>query len=151
MATLTKQERERRKDWAKLLYVKDKRTQKEIADTVGVSEKTITDWKQTDNWDRLRESMMHSREEQLKNLYDQIRELNEYIKAKDEGKKFASSSEADAIKKLTSSIKDLEREVNITEVIDVSMGLINHIREHDFNKAKEVSNFCDAYIQSLIK
>ena len=151
MSRTTKEQRQHLKEWAKSLYVRDKYTQKQIAETVGVGEKTVGKWKSDGNWDELMKTFTQTKEEQLKMFYDQENELNGFIKAKPEGFRFPSSKEADAQKKLTAAIRDLEREVNMAYTIDVSMNFLNWVRTTDFQKAKEMSSLFDSYIQSLLK
>lgn len=146
----TKQEIARLKEWAKLLYTKDNRSQKEIAEIVDVTPKTITDWKQEGKWDELKKSLTKTREEQLQELNDQLDEILRYIKNKPEGQRFPNSKESDVIKKLTSSIKDLTTEIGIAETIDVFMAFSNWIRSHNFTKAQEVAELMDGYVQSRL-
>ena len=42
-----------RKEWAKLLFVKENLTQAEIAERVGVSRVTVNKWINAENWDCL--------------------------------------------------------------------------------------------------
>ena len=84
-------------------------------------------------------------------FYGQLNELNAFIQNKGEGFRFPNSKEADSQKKLTAAIRDLEREVNVADTIDVSMKFLNWVRTADFQKAKEVSTLFDSYIQSLLR
>ena len=47
---------EQRKEWAKLLFVKENLTQAEIAERVGVSRVTVNKWINTENWEHLKVS-----------------------------------------------------------------------------------------------
>ena len=59
---------EQRKEWAKLLFVKENLTQAEIAERVGVSRVTVNKWINTENWEHLKVSVTITREEQLLSL-----------------------------------------------------------------------------------
>ena len=50
----TKAKLQQLRDYAKLLYTKEKITQKEIAARVGVSEVTISKWAKLDSWESLK-------------------------------------------------------------------------------------------------
>ena len=63
------------------------------------------------NWEQLKASITITREEQLKNLYRQLAELNNAIMGKPEGERFPNAAEADTISKLSNAIKKLETEV----------------------------------------
>lgn len=139
------------KELAKLLYTKEFLSQKEIAERIGVSEKTISKWAATDNWKRLRQSMVITKGEQLMSLYEQLDELNTTIRTREEGNKYANSKESDIISKLSASIKNLERETNIADIVSVMSKFLNYVRAIDIEKAKEISYFSDVFIKESLK
>ena len=53
---------EQRKEWAKLLFVKENLTQAEIAERVGVSRVTVNKWINTENWEHLKVSVTITKE-----------------------------------------------------------------------------------------
>lgn len=140
-----------KKEWAQHLYCENTLTQKAIADKVGVSEKTLSKWVNDENWDRLRKSLLISKQEQLAMLYDQVDEINKSIRKKPEGERFANSKEADILSKLTASIEQLEEETNISDVVEVCKRFITFLQKHDFEKSKEVVDLCDAFIKDCLK
>ena len=77
-----------RKEWAKLLFVKENLTQAEIAERVGVSRVTVNKWINAENWEHLKVSVTITKEEQLKNLYRQLAELNGKIAQREQGQRF---------------------------------------------------------------
>lgn len=142
---------QQKKEWAKLLYTKDGvTTQKELAIRVGVSERTMSKWVNDENWEKLRASIVLTREEQLRNLYDQWTELNKFIKKKKKGEQFPDSREADILSKLSNAIEKLEGEVNITSVIDSGKGFIAFVRRVDPESVFNITTLYDSYIKSLL-
>ena len=75
MALTNKQKR----DWAQTLYTKEHLLQREIAAKVDVSPITISRWVKRYHWDDLRASLSATKEQQLSNLYTQLKEINEAI------------------------------------------------------------------------
>jgi DNA-binding XRE family transcriptional regulator len=142
---------QQKKDWAKLIYLKDNLTQKEIAQKVGVTEKTIGKWIQSEEWYKLKSSITITKEETLRRFYIQINEITAAIEKRDDGQKYANSKETDTLVKLTAAIKNLETETSISEVIEVSKNFLNWLRKHDLTKAQELSEYFDAYIKTLLK
>lgn len=136
-----------KKNWAELMFLRTDKSQKEIAEAVGVSEKTLSQWKTKENWDRLRASIIITKDEQLRRVYQQINELTSSIEKKDEGCRYADSFEADTLSKLASTARSLESNLSIADVIDVFMGFQDWLREVDLTKAKEISDFQDSYIK----
>jgi transcriptional regulator with XRE-family HTH domain len=140
-----------KKEWAQQLYCQGDFTQKAIADKVGVSEKTLSKWAKDDNWDKLRKSLLISKQEQLAMMYDQLSEINAAIRKKPEGERYADSKEADIMVKITSAIEQLEEETNVTDVFEVGKRFISFLQQHDFEKSKEVVDLYDAFIKEVLK
>lgn len=148
MAGLTLQQK---REWAQLLYTRENKLQKEIAEKVGVSAQTINKWVQKYNWDKLKQSMLITREEQLRRLYMQLDELNTFIMGREEGQRFANSKEADAISKLAVAIRTLESEANIADIVEVSKRFLNWLRAISPEKAREIAAISDDFIREMLK
>lgn len=142
-----------KKEWAKTLYVREGLTQKEIADKVDVSKVTVNKWANdpAENWDKLKQSMLITRETQLRRLYMQLDELNTAIMSRDEGQRFASSKESDTISKLANAIKTLESEASIADIVEVSKRLLNWLRPLDTVKARDFAQTIDEFIKEVLK
>ncbi|MEZ7494502.1 putative DNA-binding transcriptional regulator [Leeuwenhoekiella aequorea] len=143
---------QRKKDYAKLLYtVEGVTVQKELAERVGVSAVTMNKWVNEEGWESLRASVIITKENELHRLYCQITELNDFIMAKEKGQRFANSKEADTLIKLTGAVRQLETETSLADIIEVMKQFINHIREDDYEKAKEVTALADVFVKSILK
>lgn len=139
-----------KKEWAKTLYLKENLTQQEIADRVGVSRVSVSNWVRAGKWEEQRAGITLTREEQVRNLYRQVAEINRAIAARDEGSRFATSQEADVIGKLSKSIRQMETEAGIADIISVLTRFIDFLRPLDLEKAKEVTGLADAFIKSIL-
>ena len=82
-----------RKEWAKLMYLKENITQQEIADRVGVSRVTVNKW--VKEWEGLKLNLLQTREERISSTLTQLDELDRSIAGKEEGKRYPSAAEAD--------------------------------------------------------
>ncbi len=143
---------QQKKDWAKLLFTKEGiNTQKELAARVGVSEKTIGKWIKDEAWEKLRTSLIMTKEEELSRLYDQLSELNTWITSKPKGKRYADAKEADTLVKLSAAIRSLETDTSVSEVIQSATGFIKWLQTSDLTKAQEIAQLFDAYIKTLLK
>lgn len=147
MAELTAQQK---KDYARTLYLKDNLTQQEIAEKVGVSRQTIIRWAAAEKWEEMKVGMTLGREQQIANLHRQVMELNNLIISRPDGKRFATSAEADTLGKLAAAIKKMETEVGITDLVNVGMRFIEWIRPIDLDKAKEVTVLWDKFIKDSL-
>ena len=147
MANLTNTQK---REWAKTLYLKEKLTQQEIAERVGVSRVSISKWVRDGKWEEQRVGLTLTREEQIRNLYRQVAEMNRTIEARPEGERFATSAEADIIGKLSKAIRQMETEVGIADVVSVMTRFIDFLRPIDVEKAKDVTRLADAFIKSIL-
>lgn len=119
MADLTNAQK---KEWAKTLYLKENLTQQEIADRVGVSRVSVSNWVRAGKWEEQKVGLTLTRQEQVANLYRQVAEINKAIAERPEGERFPSSKEADILGKLSAAIRNMEQEVGIADIISVLTG-----------------------------
>lgn len=137
------------KDLAKVLFVNDNISQKEIAVRLKVTEKTVGKWVNEGDWEKLKKSMLTTKDSQLTMMYDQLDFLNTDIMSRDF--KIATTKEADVISKITGAIKKLETETSIGETIEIAKQLIQFIRTQDVGFANRLTHYCDAFITEKMK
>lgn len=140
-----------KKEWAQLLITKEGYTQKDAAAKVEVSAVTINKWYAAENWERLKQSMLVTRQEQLSHLYNQLDELNTAIRNREAGKRYADSKEADTISKLAGAINKMESEASIADVVEVSKRLLNWLRPFNHFKALEMATIFNDFIKEMLK
>lgn len=139
-----------KKEWAKTLYLRENLTQQEIADRVGVSRVTVSNWVRAGKWEEQKAGLTLTRQEQVANLYRQVAEINKAISARAEGERYPNSKEADILGKLSASIRNMEQETGIADIISVLTGFIEWLRPLDLDKAKELTRLADAYIKDKL-
>ena len=147
MADLTNAQK---KEWAKTLYMRENLTQQEIAERVGVSRVTVSNWVRAGKWEEQKAGLTLTRQEQVANLYRQVAEINRAISARAEGERFPNSKEAEILGKLSAAIRNMEQETGIADIISVLTGFIEWLRPFDLEKAKELTRLADAYIKDKL-
>ena len=147
----TKQEMDALYDYAKMLYVYDKLSQKEIALKADVSEVTVSKWVKSGNWDDYRKAISVTRDERYRSTINQLTELDNLIASRDENHRFPDKDESNIRRKLVADLKALEVECGIVDVINVSIKLLEWLRPVDNEKAKELSDIFNSYIKSTLK
>ena len=140
----------KKKDWARTLYLRENLTQQEIAERVGVSRVTVSNWVRSGKWEEQKAGITLTRQEQVANLYRQVAEINRAISARAEGERFPNSKEADILGKLSAAIRNMEQETGIADIISVLTGFIEWLRPLDLDKAKELTKLADAYIKDKL-
>lgn len=138
-----------KKGIAKSLYLDGNYTQEEIADKVGTTRQTISRWVRDGNWEELKASLTVTSAQIIAQFQHQIIEVNKNINNRDDGERFATPAEADALAKLAGAIKKLETDVGITDCVSVSMRFLTWLRKLDKEKAMEYNNLFDAFIKDF--
>ncbi|HEY3391022.1 MAG TPA: DUF1804 family protein [Prolixibacteraceae bacterium] len=144
-----------KKDYARMLFLKDNLSQAEIAERVGTSPQTVTKWKAEGKWDSLKANFVISRQETLSRTYAQINQIFSELEEKN-GKgetitKSISASKADTLCKLSAAAKALETELSISIFIDVFIKFGNWLREADFATSKKMVELQDSFIKEQLR
>jgi hypothetical protein len=138
------------KDYAKVLYTREKLTQEEVSAKTGVHVNTVKRWSVAGGWKKLQRNYTFSREEQIGYMMDELAELNGAIRIKTKGKRYADAKEGDVRFKLVRHIKDLESDASVVEAINASVGLLDFVAKVNLPKAREIGSFMDGYIKSRL-
>lgn len=137
-----------KKEWAEMLFVRGELLQKEIAAKVGVSERTMTSWSKDGNWESLRKSMLTTKTEILRTLYDLLDKIGKKLKDEDS---IGDSKIADMYVKYTAAINNLETETSIAEISDVGIKFTSWLQNVDPQFALQVLNHLDMFVKEKIK
>lgn len=132
---------------ARTLYLDGNYTQEEIAVKVGVSRQTIIRWAKEDSWAELKASLSVTPTQLIAQWQQQIAEINRTITSREEGARFATSAEADAMLKLATSIRKIQDDLGISEVISVCMRFLAWLRPLDVEQAKAFNSLMDVFIK----
>ncbi len=146
----TKAETERLKEWARERYATGKYTQAEVADAVGLSRQTINTMAREEKWGERLAGVALTREEIVKGLYRQAQELNDKIMKRPVGQRFPNNAELHLQTQIASNIKKMESEAGIADIISVTTRLINYVRPHDLDIAKEITRWADLFIKESL-
>jgi len=147
----TKAERTQLHDYAKMLFVVNKMTQKEISIKTGMSEVTVSKWANLGKWEELRTTISVTREERMRSTINQLTDLDNLIAGRAVNYRFPSKEESAIRRRLTGDLSALEVECNLKDVINVSILILEWIRPFDTAKAKVISDLFDAYIKDQLK
>jgi DNA-binding XRE family transcriptional regulator len=142
---------DQKKDYAKTLYLRDEYTQKDIAEKVGISEKTMSLWVNENHWEALRKSITVTKAEQLSLLYDIMDHLNREAKKFLEDDDPATNPNYDAIAKVSKSIERLEKDAGVGEMIQAVIELTKFAQKEDLGAAKVIEHWGYLFIQDKMK
>lgn len=147
MADMTQKQK---KELAGLLYMNEGLTQQEVAEKVGASRQTVSKWVKAEKWDERKVGLTLTREYQVESLYRQVAALNDVISKRPKEERFATPTEADTLAKLSNSIKKMEVEVGIADIISVARRFVKYVRAIDLDQAKKITGLFDSFIKESI-
>jgi len=136
-----------KKGIAKSLYLDGNYTQEEIADKVGTTRQTVARWIKDGSWDSIKASIAITPAQIIVQWNRQIIEVNNAIAEREEGKRFATSAEADALAKLAGAINKLQNDIGVSDCVSVAMRFLSWLRPLDIEAAKQFNNLFDAFIK----
>ena len=140
--------KQEQREHARLLYVNERITLKEVPERVNVTEKTIGKWCKEDNWDDLRKSLLSTRQAQITRWYKMLDTVTSVIESRNN---IPTSQEADMMSKVTGNIKSLEVEIGLGEIVETGKKLITFIQQVNLDDAKLFKNYFDEYINNRLK
>lgn len=146
-ATMKELTNKQKKDYARILFLKENLTQQEIAARTGISRQTLSRWINTEKWEEMKIGMTLTREQQISAIHRQVAEINKAIQSREEGKRYATPSEADTLGKLATTIKKLESDVGISDIISVGMRFGDWLRPQDPEMTKQFIRLFDLFIK----
>lgn len=140
----------KKKDIAKELFLRGGCTMEDIAAKVGITRQTLSRWAKDGSWDDLRVSMVISQEQLISQTMRQISAIYKQADARPEGQRQLTAKEADTVVKLSSSIKKLQKDAGITDVVNVGIKFTDWLRAFDLEKAKEYNGLWDSFIKDIL-
>ena len=132
---------------ARDLYLRDIYTQKQICNDIGIAEKTMCDWIKKEKWDDLKNSLVTSKAEQLKALYEQMAYVNKRNKDAIEDDDPATNPIYDDVAKISKSIERLEKEAGISEMLQTGIAFLKYMQNEDTEAAKVISKWFYIFMQ----
>ncbi len=136
-----------RKEWARTLFTKQQYSMSDTASAVNADEASVRYWITEGGREGVKRSFLISKNTQLAHFYDQIDKLNGKIsKNPDE----INTKEVDLICKYTTAIKNLEVDVTIAQIIEVTELFVKWLKPRDLTFTKQVTARLDAFIREKL-
>lgn len=136
-----KQELEQLKRLAYEWFMNTDKTQKEIADIIGVSEVTMSKWVADGNWDEIKALETASRGATIRNLLKRIFEESQ-----------KEDPDADKIAKLTSALEKLDqKKITVPNTINIFMAFGKWLYPRNPEQAKQFTMLMNDFIKEKIE
>lgn len=145
----TKEEIERKKLLAYTLYVENGYEQKMIAEITGISEKSISSWKNDGNWEADKEEARQGFEPQRRRIRKHIDTLLTIIEGREFPHNVPDSKEGDTLIKLADAVKKLQTELSFAHKAEAGKQFVNYVQQvHGQAKAIDVVTLWHEYLMA---
>lgn len=143
------QKKTRPQDVALELYLEGSMSQAEIADLIGVSERTILNWKTKGQWEKQLALRQQTPQELESDIIEIIAEIVKSRKdEKDPGQRLKLADELSKYNKIWDKLKKDSR-LSLTEHITVMKDFIAFAQKHDPKSLKDILKLSKDYITEL--
>ncbi|MBS1689492.1 MAG: hypothetical protein JSS96_12265 [Bacteroidetes bacterium] len=132
---------------ARDLYLNTGLSQKEIAQYVAVSEKTIYLWIKQQSWDKLKQASLAAPAMIVDNLFSQLVELQNHIATREEGNRFPTLHEAEITRKLIQCIDKLKLYPSQGACMQMMRGYIDFIGTGNETFRNQTLQYTKEYLQ----
>lgn len=138
--------KDKEKSLAEQLYLFSKKTQAQIAEDLGVSEKTFTKWKEDGDWERQKAARTLGKDSLVSKLYLQALKITDTAEQEN---RTLNSKEMDAIMKIVKSIDTLERKVNVPNAISVFESFNGFLIKLNPKLAEQIIEYQSKFLKHL--
>jgi hypothetical protein len=132
---------------ARELYLNTFMTQKEIADRLNVTVKTICDWKDEGNWEALRAAKKVTKAALISNYYTILYTMQEQIASRDIPDNVPTSKEADIMAKIGSQIEKIDKQSSLQDYILAFEEFLEFMLERDPELARKIAPYQYEFLQ----
>lgn len=136
-----------KKEVAKQLFLYAGLSQKEIAENLDLTEKTVSKWSLEAKWKEMRAAITSTKDDLIRNTYLQMAEIQKEIS---KAKRAPNVSETDQILKLAKVIETLDKKVTLSQIIQVFRDFENYLMSVDQELTKIVNKQHTAYLNRVV-
>ena len=138
------------RELAAQLYMYTNMSQKEIAERIGVTEKTIGQWKDLEKWDDMKNAFLSTDRQTIVDLQILLRKQAEKNVEKQKDGSF-KKEDADTMLELARTIDTLQGGIPLRMIVQVMDEFISSIPAKDQKLRKQVANLQMVYLLNKAK
>ncbi|MBS1587689.1 MAG: hypothetical protein JSS82_19305 [Bacteroidetes bacterium] len=143
--------KEQQQEQARELFFQSDLTRSQIAEQVGVSEKTIYLWTKEGDWRKLKSASRLMPSMIVEHFYSQIQELNDNIRSREPGHRFPTVQEAEVFRKLVLTAERLKKKQTRGEYSEMFQKFMQWLLPQNEEHLKLFTNYANSFLtQSAI-
>lgn len=132
---------------ARNLYFQTKLTQAQIAELLGISQKTVSTYVNEHKWDLLKQRAEQAPALMLEQMNSELQELNEAIAARPLGQRFPTKEEAEIRRKTLHSINLINSRQSAGYYSQVFMNFISWVYKQSVKDAQLLTRYADKFLK----
>lgn len=132
-----------RKHLAKVLFVDSNKSQKEVAERLGISASQVNRWVMAENWHVLKTANRVTSKQIALDLQKRIFEISQAV---ENDKRIITMQETDQISKLNACIRDLDKSADLPTYLQAFEEFLDFIRKHDEELFKTLPDFVYSFL-----
>ncbi len=132
---------------ARELYINSKMTQKEIADRLKVTPKTISAWHDAGNWDAIRAAKSVTKAALITNYYTILSTMQRQISDRPEPDNVPSSKEADIMTKIAAQIEKIDKHSSLQDYILALEEFLEFMMQRDPELGRSIAPYLYEFLQ----
>jgi transposase-like protein len=144
MKTVNEQKRLLARD----LFFQSGKSQGEIANEVGVSDKTLYLWTREGDWHRLRSASRLMPSMIIENFYAQVQELNDDIRSRPPGKRYPTLQESEIIRKMMLTIERSKKKHTQPEYMELMQKFLEWVGPKNIEILQTITDYADGFLKS---
>jgi hypothetical protein len=134
------------KDQARSLFFQSALTQAQIAELVGVSQKTISLWMNDGKWKLLKESAENAPAVIIEQMTNELAEMHHSIASREPGKRFATLQESEIRRKILISLRYMKDQQTTAVHTEVLMNFMDYMHMEHPEDARIIVKHADNYL-----
>ncbi|MBX2904708.1 MAG: hypothetical protein KF744_01630 [Taibaiella sp.] len=132
---------------ARNLYFQTKLTQAQIAELLGISQKTVSTYVNEHKWNLLKQRAEQAPALMLEQMNSELQELNEAIAARPLGQRFPTKEEAEIRRKTLYSINLINSRQSAGYYSQVFMNFISWVYKQNVKDAQTLTRYADKFLK----
>lgn len=132
------------------LFMNTDLTQREIAERLKVTEKTISAWKTAGEWEIQKAALNVTPKKTIAGYLMQLEKMRISISER-EGQAWPTAAESDVIVKIARAMKMLQKDLTLTDYINAFEQLYKFVNSSNPKLAREILDFQNEYVQIKAK
>jgi DNA-binding XRE family transcriptional regulator len=142
---------EDRQNEARNLYFQTGLTQAQIADLIGVSQKTVSLWVNENKWSLIKQRASQAPAVFLEQMNSELQEMNEVIASRPSGQRFPTVQEAEIRRKIMTSIAGIKDRQSAGNNAEMLTNFLKYVAKKNLKDAQTLTRYADAYLKGEMK